>query len=70
MRWGLMDKRDEQLTQEDLACLDRLADLTKDEVPEFEKVRELYENEERLKVPKVIQSFTQAGVLTIDLGQQ
>ncbi len=68
--WGLMDKRDEQLTPEDLAFLDRLADLTKDDVPDFEKVRELYENDERLRVPVRVKSYTQAGIQMIDLGQQ
>jgi predicted unusual protein kinase regulating ubiquinone biosynthesis (AarF/ABC1/UbiB family) len=30
-------------------------------------VRDLYENDPRLKVPQVIKSFTQAGVQTVDL---
>jgi hypothetical protein len=66
--WGLMDKRDEQLTPGDLAFLDQLELLTAGDVPEFEKVRELYENDERLHVPGVIKSYTQAGVKTVDLG--
>ncbi|MGB8251670.1 MAG: transglutaminase domain-containing protein, partial [Anaerolineaceae bacterium] len=65
--WGLMDKRDEELTPDDLAFLDRVADLTNGDVPEFEKLRELYEKDKRLHVPQVIKSYTQAGVQTINL---
>jgi hypothetical protein len=66
--WGLMDKRDEELTPDDLAFLDEVAELTSGDVPEFEKVRDLYENDARLKVSQVIKSYTQAGVQTVDLG--
>ena len=65
--WGLMDKRDEQLTPDDLAFLDQLSELTAGDVPEFEKVRQYYENDERLHVPGTIKSYTQAGVQTINL---
>jgi len=67
--WGLLDKRDQDLTPDDLSFLDQVAGLTAGDVPEFEKVRDLYENGPRLKVPGVIRSYTQAGVQTIDLNQ-
>lgn len=63
--FGLMDKRDG--TPEDLAFLDKVAELTAGDVPKFEVVRDLYENDPRLKVPRMIKSYTQAGVLTVDL---
>jgi hypothetical protein len=66
--WGLMEKRDEDLTPEDLAFLDGVAELTAGDVPEFEVVRELYENDPRLTVPRMIKSYTQAGVQTVDLS--
>ena len=64
-----MEKRDQDLTPEDLAFLDGLAELTAGDVPEFEQVRDLYESDPRLKVPQVIKSYTQAGVQTVDLGK-
>ena len=66
--WGLMDKRDEDLSPDDLSFLDQVSDLTADDGPEFEKVRQLYENDERLCVPKIIRCFSQTGVQTVDLG--
>ena len=67
--WGLMEKRDQDLTPQDLTFLDGLADLTAGDVPEFEQVRDLYENDPRLKVPQVIKSYTQAGIQTVDLDR-
>ncbi len=67
--WGMMRGRDEDITEEDKAFLDRLAELTAGDVPEISKVRTLYESDPRLKVPGVITSYTQAGVQTIDLDQ-
>ena len=59
--WGLMRGPDEDNTAEDLAFLDDLAALTAGDVPDFDKVRSLYEADARLHVPDVIQSFV-AGV--------
>jgi hypothetical protein len=42
---------------EDLALLDRLAELTAGEVPDFESVRALYTADQRLKVNGEIQSY-------------
>ena len=67
--WGMMRSRDEDITQDDKAFLDRLAELTAGDVPEISKVRTLYEGDPRLKVPRVITSYTQAGVKPIDLDQ-
>ncbi len=66
--WGMMRGRDEDLTEEDKLYLDRLAELTAGDVPEFEKLRDLYENDSRVKVPQVITSYTDRGPQQVDLG--
>jgi hypothetical protein len=66
--WGIIDARDEELTADDLAALDRLAELTAGDVPEFEQVQSLYEADPRLRVPTIIRSYTQAGAKTVDLA--
>jgi len=45
----------------DYTFLDQVAELTSGDVPEFDKVRLLYEEDERLRVPGTIRSYTQAG---------
>jgi hypothetical protein len=65
--WGIIEARDEELSVEDLAFLDRVAELTRGDVPEFDKVHKLYENDNRFHVPATIHSYTQGGVETIDL---
>ncbi|MEA4884903.1 MAG: transglutaminase-like domain-containing protein [Clostridia bacterium] len=68
--WGLAETRDEDLSAADLALLDQAAELTCGDVPEWELVRQLYESDERLRVPAVIRSYTQAGVQTVELIQR
>ena len=60
--WGLVDAREENLSATDLALLDQAAELTRGDVPEWESVRQLYESDQRLRVPSVIRSYTDAGV--------
>jgi hypothetical protein len=66
--WGIIEAKDEDLSPEDLTFLDQVAKLTSHDVPEFERVRRLYENDSRLHVPVTIRSYTQVGVQTIDLS--
>jgi hypothetical protein len=37
-------------------------------VPEFERVRTLYETDERWRVPPVIRTYTDAGPTEVDLS--
>jgi len=67
--WGIIELKDEDLTAADLDFLDRAAALTGDDVPEFDRVRSLYQNDTRLRVPPTIRSYTQRGVQTITLAQ-
>jgi len=67
--WGLVDAREEDLSAADLALLDRAAELTCGDVPEWELVRQLYESDERFRVPSVIRSYTDAGVQEVRLPE-
>jgi hypothetical protein len=66
--WGLCDARDDELKEGDLALLDRLAELTAGDVPDFKTVADLYCGEPRLTVPPVIRSYTQAGPVEVRLA--
>ena len=66
--WGLADAGDEDLTPNDYALLDRLAELTAGDVPEFDTVRALYDSDPRLRVPKAVNSYTDGGRQLVELG--
>jgi Transglutaminase-like superfamily len=65
--WGMIEARDKDLSADDLALLDQVAELTASDVPEFDRLRLSYENDDRLRVPKTIRSYTPAGVQVIHL---
>jgi len=52
--WGLMEMKDDALTAEKKALLDRVAQLTLAGDDAFPQVREIYESDERLRVPPVV----------------
>lgn len=64
--WGLAEALDNDLTESDFALLDRVAELTCGDVPDFALVRRLYESDGRLRVPAIIHSYTKSGLITID----
>jgi hypothetical protein len=66
--WGIMESSDEMLSTDDLDLLDQVAELTSGDVPEFEALRQLYETDHRLHVPATIHSYTEAGVLEVNLA--
>lgn len=66
--WGIADSSDNDLTAADFAALDEMAALTGGDVPEFERVRTLYETDERWRVPPVIRTYTDAGPTEVDLS--
>lgn len=65
--WGIIERTDEELTSDDLAQLDRVAQLAAGDVPDLDAVRRLYEDDDRLRVPAEIRSYTQTGVLDVAL---
>lgn len=60
--WALVDKEEATLTESDFSLLDHVADLTRGDVPQPERVRELYETDDRLRVPPTIRSYVEGRV--------
>lgn len=52
--WGAMPKPNETLTDDLLAFFDRLAALTRNSDDSFDELRQIYESDERLRVPKTV----------------
>lgn len=65
--WGIMDDHDYQLPDEVMAFWDHIAALTLDN-RQFDAVRELYDGDERLRVPPVFHSYPGGGVRTVKLA--
>ena len=65
--WGMILTEYATLPPDDLSMLDRLADLTYTDVPDFEAVRQLYESDPRLRVGDSIQSFVNGNLQPIAL---
>jgi hypothetical protein len=55
--WGLIEGPDEDVSEDDLAFLDQVAALTLAGNDRFGEVRALYDADERLRVPPVINSY-------------
>lgn len=67
--WGLIDHEDSDISSEELTFLDNVALMTFDKV-DFFGIQEAYETSEGLAVPQVINSYTQSGLLRIDLSTE
>jgi Transglutaminase-like superfamily len=52
--WGLMEMKDDALTEEKKKLLDRVAELTLAGDEAFPEIRKIYESDERLRVPPVV----------------
>jgi hypothetical protein len=65
--WGMMSNVDSDLSEDDAKYLDRVAALTLAGDGAFAELRTLYDGEARLRVPRVIRSFTPGGVLSVTL---
>jgi len=66
--WGIIETKDNDLSAADLAFLDRVAELTQGDVPQFDAVSAVYESDARLRVPPVIRSYTSAGVQSAEIA--
>ena len=66
--WGVMEVPDAALTPDDLTFLDRLAELTAGDVPDLATVRGLYAADARVCVPPTFHSYTDQGMLTVELA--
>ena len=65
--WGLILAEYGSLPPDDLSLLDHLADLTYRDVPEFDRVRQLYESDPRLQAGSSIQSYVNGAMEQIQL---
>lgn len=65
--WGMILAEYATLPSDDLSMLDRLADLTHADVPNFALVRQLYESDPRLRVGEAIQSYVNGNLEPIAL---
>jgi hypothetical protein len=65
--WGLIFTEYATLPPDDLSMLDRLADLTCTDVPDFATVRQIYESDPRLRVGQSIQSYVNGSMEHIQL---
>ncbi|HEX6033750.1 MAG TPA: transglutaminase family protein [Anaerolineales bacterium] len=65
--WGMILTEYAALPPDDLSMLDRLADLTRTDVPDFDLVRQLYESDPRLHVGDSIQSYVNGSMEQIAL---
>ncbi len=66
--WGLGDVAEGHVfSPAELALLDRVAVLTQADNEAFAALRELYESEDALRVPAVVNSYTARGMVTADV---
>jgi hypothetical protein len=66
--WGLILAETATLPPDDLSLLDRLAELTSGDAPDFDTVRQLYESDPRLCVGDGIQSFVNGRMELVQLS--
>jgi hypothetical protein len=66
--WGLILSEYASLPPDDLSLLDRLADLTEADVPDFESIRRIYESDPRLCVGSSIQSYVNGSMVQVKVG--
>lgn len=65
--WGMIFTDYITLPPDDFSMLDRLAELTCGDVPEFATVRRIYESDPRLRVSESIQSYVNGNMETVEL---
>jgi hypothetical protein len=65
--WGMILVEYAALPPDDLSMLDRLAELTHKDVPDFTAVRQLYQSDPRLRVNESIQSYVNGNMESIKL---
>ena len=65
--WGMIFADYPSLPPDDVSMLDRLADLTCQDVPHFGAVRQIYESDPRLRVNESIQSYVNGSLQQVVL---
>ena len=67
--WGLIDRKDDDISHEELSLLDEVASMTVAKV-DFHAVRDAYGTNEGLEVPPEINCYSQSGTVRIDLATE
>ena len=67
--WGLIDRQDDSLTDQELNTLDRIAAETFEDI-NFNVIQKTYLKEDGWAVPPVIKSYTPSGTLEIELATE
>lgn len=65
--WGIMDIDEKMHSADDVALLDRVAQLAPAGEVAFSELRVLYDSDARLRVPRLIRSYGRTGVKEVDL---
>jgi hypothetical protein len=65
--WGLVDKDEKELSQSDMALLDRAAAVTQADNSKFKEVRSIYQDSPELRVPAVIRSYAKGGLRNVEI---
>jgi hypothetical protein len=65
--WGLILNDYASLPPDDLSLLDQLADLTQADISDFDRIRQIYETDPRLRVGNSIQSYVNGNFERIEI---
>jgi len=68
--WGLIDKKEETISNADLSLLDKSAALSQGDNDRFADVRDLYLGSDLLRVPPVISSYRKSSRVKVNLAEQ
>ena len=68
--WGIVDRADKDITEDDNRSLDRVAELTRGAEIAFEDVRTIYESDPHFRVPAEISTYLDNGEQKIDLAKE
>ena len=68
--WGIVDRADKDVTEDDNRLLDRVAEMTCGDEIVFEDVRTIYANDARLRVPAEISTYLDNGEQKIELARE
>jgi hypothetical protein len=67
--WGVLLKRDEEMSEADIDLVDRAAAAAQNVYDDFDGMQALYEGEAQLRVPQVIQSWVNGAMQTVDVSR-
>ena len=66
--WGLIDKDEKSISEEDMKLLDHTATIILADNGRFNEMRAIYENNTLLRIPTTIRSYFGSGVQTVEIN--